>query len=66
MELQSRHIFIDTSSYEQKNYQFGQHSLGKLQELVEAEKIHLLITDVTSKEIETHLMDLSVNAGVIE
>jgi hypothetical protein len=28
---------------------------GRLQELIEQEKLHLLITDVTKKEIENHL-----------
>lgn len=55
MELQTRLVFIDTSVYENKNYQFGQYALGRLQELVEEEKIHLLITDVTRNEIDSHL-----------
>ncbi|MCL1147985.1 PIN domain-containing protein [Shewanella marinintestina] len=54
-ELVTRLVFVDTSAYEKKNYQFGQHALGRLQELVEDEKIHLLITDVTKQEIEAHL-----------
>jgi len=59
LELESRLVFIDTSAYEQKNYQFGEHSLGKLQELVEDEKIMLLITDVTKSEIQSHLEKLA-------
>ncbi|RUO68342.1 PIN domain-containing protein [Idiomarina ramblicola] len=55
MDLQTRLVFIDTSTYENKNYQFGQYALGRLQELVEEKKIHLLITDVTRKEIDSHL-----------
>ncbi|HHI1470961.1 TPA: hypothetical protein ACP4V7_004503 [Escherichia coli] len=27
MELQTRLVFIDTSAFEKKNYQFGQHAL---------------------------------------
>lgn len=57
MELQTRLAFIDTSAFEKKNYQFGQYALGRLQELIEDEKIHLLITDVTRKEIDSHLKE---------
>nr|WP_319554184.1 PIN domain-containing protein [uncultured Vibrio sp.] len=57
MELQTRLVFIDTSAFEKKNYQFGQHSLGRLQELIEDEKIHLLITDVTRKDTYFELTD---------
>jgi len=55
MELETRLVFIDTNAFEKKNYQFGQHALGRLEELIENEKIHLLITDVTKKEIDAHL-----------
>ena len=55
IELATRLAFIDTSAFEKKNYQFGQHSLGRLQELIEQDKLHLLITDVTQQEIEYHL-----------
>lgn len=63
MELISRLVFIDTSAYESKNFQFGAHSLGRLQELVEEQKIHLLITDVTRREIESHLEKKSEDAA---
>ncbi|MUI54401.1 PIN domain-containing protein [Aliivibrio fischeri] len=63
MDLVSRLVFVDTSAYEQKNYQFGEHALGRLQELVEGEKITLLITDVTKSEIQSHLKKLSQDAA---
>lgn len=63
MELQTRLVFIDTNAFEKKNYQFGQHALGRLQELIEDEKIHLLITDVTKKEIDAHLRRKSEEAA---
>jgi len=63
MELQTRLAFIDTSAFEKKNYQFGQYALGRLQELIEDEKIHLLITDVTRKEIDSHLKRKSEEAA---
>lgn len=63
MELQTRLVFIDTNAFEKKNYQFGQHALGRLQELIEDEKIHLLITDVTRKEINAHLKRKSEEAA---
>jgi len=63
MELQTRLVFIDTNAFEKKNYQFGQHALGRLQELIEDGKIHLLITDVTRKEIDSHLKRKSEEAA---
>ena len=65
MELQTRLVFIDTNAFEKKNYQFGQHSLGRLQELIEDKKIHLLITDVTKKEIDAHLKRKSEEAAFL-
>lgn len=65
MELQTRLVFIDTNAFEKKNYQFGQHSLGRLQELIEDKKIHLLITDVTKKEIDAHLKRKSEEAACL-
>lgn len=62
-ELETRLVFLDTSAYENKNYQFGQYALGRLQELIEQEKIHLLITDVTISEIELHLYKKSFSAA---
>lgn len=62
-ELETRLVFLDTSAYENKNYQFGQYALGRLQELIEQEKIHLLITDVTISEIESHLTKKSFEAA---
>ncbi|EOA9037561.1 PIN domain-containing protein [Vibrio harveyi] len=63
MELATRLVFIDTSAFEKKNFQFGQHSLGRLQELIEQEKIRLLMTDVTQKEIEGHLQKHSADSA---
>lgn len=55
MDLETRLVFIDTSAYEVKKLQFGHFALLRLQELIDAEKIHLLITDVVRFEIEKHL-----------
>ncbi|PWK94622.1 hypothetical protein C7431_110118 [Pantoea allii] len=55
MELQTRLVFIDTSAYETKKLQFGHFALARLQQFVEEQKIHLLITDVIRAEIEAHL-----------
>ncbi|MEM0672559.1 PIN domain-containing protein [Dickeya oryzae] len=62
MELQTRLVFIDTSAYEAKNFQFGHHALGRLEKMVIEEKIHLLITDVVRSEIESHLKIFSDKA----
>lgn len=62
MELQTRLVFIDTSAYEKKRFQFGLFVLGRLEKLVNEEKIHLLITDVVQSEIEAHLKKFAEEA----
>ena len=63
MELATRMVFVDTSGYEKKNYQFGQHALGKLEKFVEEKKLYLVITDVTRREILSHLQKKSEEAA---
>lgn len=48
-------VFIDTSSYENKNFQFGQHVLGKVEEFAGKEYIRVLLPDVVDKEIRKHI-----------
>lgn len=55
-ELESRLVFVDTSAYESKNYQFNEHALGKLCGFIESERLHLLITQITINEIKAHLL----------
>lgn len=55
-ELESRLVFVDTSAYESKNYQFGEHALAKLCDFLESERLHLLITQITINEIKAHLL----------
>lgn len=62
MELETRLVFIDTCAYQNKNFQFSDHILQKLQNLLEEDKIQLLITDITKKEIEEHLLKKSTLA----
>lgn len=62
-ELASRYVFIDTSAYEDKNFQFGQHALGKLEEFLEYEELTLIITDITIKEVEKHLREKAFEAA---
>lgn len=58
-ELESRLVFIDTSAYESKNYQFNEHALGKLCDFLESARLHLLITQITINEIKAHLLSKS-------
>ncbi|WP_201576808.1 PIN domain-containing protein [Psychrobacter sp. H8-1] len=58
-ELESRLVFIDTSAYESKNYQFNEYALGKLCDYLESKRIHLLITEITINEIKAHLFSKS-------
>jgi hypothetical protein len=62
-DLATRIVFIDTSAYQSKNFQFGQHALGKLEQLVNDEKVYLLTTDVTNSEIESHLKEHAEHAA---
>ena len=62
-ELESRLIFIDTSAYENKNFQFNDHALGRLCEFLENRRLHLLITQVTIDEIKKHLYSKSEEAA---
>lgn len=62
MDLQTRLVFIDTCAYENKNYQFGEHALAKLEKLLDENKLQLLITEITKKEIEAHLWKKSAKA----
>lgn len=58
-ELQSRLIFIDTSAFEQKNFQFDAHKLEQLCNLLSENKLHLLTTDITINEVKKHLKNKS-------
>lgn len=58
-ELESRLIFIDTSAYENKNYQFTQHALKQLRDYLESDKLHLLTTQITNNEVKAHLKEKS-------
>lgn len=62
-ELHSRLVFVDTSSYEDKNYQFGQFALKRLKEFVESGHLYLLITDITISEIKAHLQKKATDAA---
>jgi hypothetical protein len=62
-ELASRSVFIDTSAFEAKNFQFGQYALEKLEVFLKSEELNLIITDVTIKEVEKHLKEYSYKAA---
>ncbi|SFO94060.1 hypothetical protein SAMN05216601_103451 [Ectopseudomonas composti] len=49
-------VFIDTSSYENKNFQFGQHVLAKLEEFADSQYIRVLLPDVIDKEVMGHII----------
>lgn len=61
-ELRSRSVFIDTSAYEDKKFQFGQHSLKKVEQYINTGDINLLITTITFREIIAHLKKYSDEA----
>ncbi|MFB1118086.1 PIN domain-containing protein [Dickeya dadantii] len=55
MELITRLVYIDTSAYERKHFQFGLYILEKLQSFASDGKVHILVTDITRREIEAHI-----------
>lgn len=55
VELATRLVFIDTCAYESKNFNFGIDSLGRIQEFIEYDKIHLLLPEIIKSEIEKHI-----------
>ncbi|MCW8156576.1 hypothetical protein D7243_10260 [Stutzerimonas stutzeri] len=64
-ELKTCLVFIDTSSFQNKNFQFGQHALGKIEEFVQNGHISILLPEVVDKEILKHLslkLDESIGA----
>lgn len=63
MDLKSRLVFLDTNIYEGKNFQFLSNSLGGLKELIEAEEVRLLITDVTKNEVRKHIEKKALSAA---
>lgn len=58
MQLQTRLVFIDTSAYQAKRFQFGHYDLARLETMVTEGKIHLLITDVICSEIEAYIRNM--------
>lgn len=54
-DLRSRLIFLDTNTYQGKNFQFESHELALLKEYIETDHAYLLIGDITVQEIKKHL-----------
>lgn len=61
-ELQSRLVFIDTSAFENKNFQFSSHKLDQLCGYLEERKLHLLTTEITILEVKKHLNEKAKKA----
>lgn len=56
-ELETRYVFVDTSMYENKNFQFHQHTLGRFKELCSDHILYLLINSVVDNEVKSHLIE---------
>lgn len=54
-ELKSRLVFIDTCIFIGKHFNFGINALGRTQQYLEENKIHLLMPDITKSEIENKI-----------
>lgn len=62
-QLQSRHVFIDTSVYFLHNFQFLDKDLGRLIEFLERGQITLLCTSITASEVRDQLANLAREAS---
>ncbi|MFQ0827208.1 PIN domain-containing protein [Serratia fonticola] len=60
--LVGRLAFIDTSAFKAKNYQFHNHSLKKLKDYSDDEKIRILTTSITIAEVRSHFPVLATDA----
>lgn len=56
-ELLSRLVFVDTSIYEQKNFQFNTYALANLSKYIDSGAAYLLITSSTVGEVQAHLKE---------
>lgn len=61
-ELRSRLVFIDTCIFISKHFNFGINSLGRIQQYLNDNKIHLLMPDITKREIEKKIKETSIEA----
>ncbi len=61
--LKTRFVFVDTSMYENKNYQFHQHALGSFKELCCEDNLYLLISPIVEEEVRSHLKAKSREAA---
>lgn len=61
--LITRYVFVDTSMYESKNFQFHQHALGRFKELCGEHILYLLINSVVEGEVRSHLIEKANEAA---
>lgn len=61
--LKTRYVFVDTSMYESKNFQFHQHALGRFKELCGEHILYLLINSVVEGEVKSHLIEKANEAA---
>lgn len=55
-------IFLDTNTYETKNFQFEAYELAKLKEFISSDHVYLLVTDTTVREVKKHLSAKAIEA----
>lgn len=63
MEFETRFVFVDTSMYQQKNFQFHLYALGRFKELCEEESLYLLMNKVVESEVKKHLIQKAHEAA---
>ncbi|RYY02152.1 MAG: hypothetical protein EOO53_14045 [Gammaproteobacteria bacterium] len=62
IELKTRLVFVDTEVFRSKNYQFGEHTLKQLEEHLEYNRLHLLLSSITVNEIKSQIRERSNDA----
>jgi len=60
--LKTRHAFLDTQVFRSKNFSFSNKTLERLVELSKQRKIHLYVTDITTREVRSQIEELLDNA----
>lgn len=57
--LRTRLVFIDTCTFQSRNFQFLQYILDKVRVFCDEGKIRILVTDILIGEVKKHIVDIT-------
>jgi hypothetical protein len=60
--LQTKYVFIDTEAFRRAQYDWGGKVLSKLVQFANEGHLHLLITDITKREVRSQLQEWLIEA----